>query len=378
MKSKQFDWTSERGLHDLSDISFAPDLIVHFGAGPQFDDGTIYQQLKSSFGEAILLGCSSGGHIGDGLVLDSGATGLALKFDATKLKLVSFPIGASEQSFDVGRSLGNALGSPDLAGIFLLSEGINVNGDDLVEGLCSVIGSQVVIGGGMAADGARFKKTRVTANCLPQANLVGAVGFYGNKIQIQSNFDGGWKRTGSHMKITVSKNNVVYDFDDQTALRVYEGQLGFEAKNLPMSGLRFPIMVSDPMNSQKPVVRTLLGIDRDTECLTFAGNVPMGWDAEIMRADLSDLIEAAEQVASDIMSNALLKPEASILVSCIGRRLVLGGKTDLEVTKMRDILPKNMPMTGFYSYGEFAKSKDKQTTHLLNQTITSFSMSEAA
>jgi hypothetical protein len=377
MKSKSFNWTPTRGLRGLEDISFVPDLIVHFGAGSQFDDGIIYQQIKSSYGDAIILGCSSGGHIGDGQVLDSGATGLALKFDATKLKLASAPIGAGEQSFDVGRNLGNTLANSDLAGIFVLSEGVNVNGDDLLAGLNSVIGSHVVVGGGMAADGARFKKTRVSANSMPQSNLIAAVGFYGDKIFLQSHFNGGWKRTGSRMKITLSKNNIAYDFDDQTALRVYESRLGFEAKNLPMSGLRFPILVSDPMRSKKPLVRTLLGIDRETECLTFAGNVPMGWDAEIMRADLSDLIDAAGQVATETMSTHLPAPEASILVSCIGRRLVLDDKVDLEIAKMRDIFPKTMPMTGFYSYGEFAKSKDKQTNDLLNQSITSFSMSEA-
>jgi hypothetical protein len=378
MKSGWFDWTPELGLRGLAEIPFVPDLIIHFGAGPQFDDGTIYQQMRSSFSQAIIAGCSSGGHIGDGRVLDSGATGLALKFDATQLKLASVPIGSSEQSFDVGCNLGNALSSPDLSGIFLLSEGVDVNGDDLLAGLSSVIGSHVVVGGGLAADGVRFKKTRVSANCMPVTNLVAAVGFYGDKILLQSHFHGGWKRTGTHMKISLSKNNVVYDFDDQSALRVYESQLGFEAKNLPMSGLRFPILVSDPLRSRKPLVRTLLGIDRETECLTFAGNVPTGWDAEIMRADLSDLIDAAGQVASEMMSNNLPEPEASILVSCIGRRLVLDSKTDLEVAKMRDILPKNMPIIGFYSYGEFAQSKDKRTTHLLNQAITSFSMSEAA
>ncbi len=376
MKSKSFDWTPTRGLSGLEDILFVPDLIVHFGAGPEFDDGIIYHQIRSLFDEAIILGCSSGGHIGDGNILDSGATGLALKFDATKLNFASVPIAASEQSFDVGRSLGHSLASSDLAGIFILSDGIDVNGDDLLAGVNSVIGSNVVVGGGMAADGAHFKKTRVSANNLPQSNLVAAVGFYGNKIFLQSHFNGGWKRTGSQMKITLSKNNIAYDFDDQTALRVYESRLGFEAKNLPMSGLRFPILVSDPLRSKKPLVRTLLGIDRETECMTFAGNVPMGWDAEIMHADLTDLIDAAGQVAAETMSPHLPVPEASILVSCIGRRLVFDDKVDLEVAKMREIFPKAMPMTGFYSYGEFAKSKDKETTHLLNQAITSFSMSE--
>jgi hypothetical protein len=376
MQSSEIRWTDSDGWINLPADDFIPDLIIFFGSGAAFVDGSNYNRLRSTFPKAMLLGCSGGGQIGSSGIIDEGLTGIAMKFDSTRLKLVSVPMQASEDSFSVGASLGSQLSAPDLVGAFVLSEGIEINGDNLMSGLLSKLGQNVTIGGGLAADGARFKKTYVSANCLPSTNLVAAVGFYGTQLALQSSNGGGWKPAGSNMKITASRDNHLYDFDGRMALPVYKDNLGGDAEHLPMSGLKFPILVSDPNNSEKPRVRTLLGIDDETGILTFAGNVPEGWNACIMKSAPSDLIGAAETAARESLGVEAIAPEVSILVSCIGRRLVLKDETAQEVTVVKDTYPASTRLSGFYSYGEFSKSVEDNNNHVFNQSMTIFSMRE--
>jgi hypothetical protein len=377
MQSIEFRWTASLGWQDFPAENFMPDLVLFFGSGQRFNDGHIYEELTQQFPKSIIMGCSGGGQISSQGIIDDGMTALALKFASTKVRLVSIPASCSEDSFAVGRGLGSQLSAPDLAGVFVLSEGLEINGDDLMGGLSSTLPAHVVVGGGMAADDDRFIKTMVSANCLPCTNLVAAVGFYGDKISIQSTSGGGWKKTGSPMKITASRNNNLYDLDEAAALEMYEKSLGNEARSLPMSGLKFPILVSDPDNSKIPLVRTLLGIDRDVGMLTFAGNVPEGWTAHVMHAEVRDLIDAASSAAIGTTSLETPAPDASILVSCIGRRLVLKEQSVSEVNAVNDAYHKNTALSGFYSYGEFSKKSGLKSGNLHNQSMTVFSMSEA-
>ena len=229
----------------------------------------------------------------------------------------------------------------------------------------------------MAADGDRFEKTLVSGNCLPQPNLVVAIGFYGAELTISSAIGDGWKATGTEFQITASRLNKLYDLDQLPALSLYEKHLGSDAKDLPMSGLRFPLRISDPVNSATQLVRTLLAIDRDVGMLTFAGNMPEGWMAELMHASSTELIEAAQNAAAGRQTHAAATAQATILVSCIGRRLVLGERSYDEVKTLRTALGGSPAISGFYSYGEFATPAAASRPKLFNQTLTAFSLSEA-
>jgi hypothetical protein len=376
MQKFEFTFTPLRGWQGLPDASFEPDLVLFFGSKKAFDDGAAYFDLRSRFPKAIVFGCSGGGQIHSSGIIDDGITGLALKFKSTKLKLVSISSNDSDESLKIGNNLGRQLLSSDLVGVFVLSEGLEINGDNLMEGLSQSLPNTVVIGGGLAADDDRFARTTVSANCLPMRNLVAAVGFYGPDVEIKSSNGGGWKKTGKTMKITASRDNHLYDLNDEDALSIYKNNLGSEAAQLPMSGLRFPLMVSDPNDSEKSFVRTLLGIDNDVGMLTFAGNIPEGWTAEVMQASSDDLIEAASSAALETLSSDDKAPDVSILVSCIGRRLVLGDKSVAEVNAVDKSYGQQTAMTGFYSYGEFSKTVENDSAHLFNQSLALFTITE--
>ena len=376
MESYSFKFKREDGCFVLPNFEFDPDLIIHFGRGNLFNSGLFYRELRSRFNRAIIIGCGSGGHFHQAEIIDDDAAGIMFKFEKTKLRLESLPIKNSGQSFEVGCELGRKLASADLAGVFVLAEGLDINGDELMEGLSSALPRRAVVGGGMASDGTDFNATLVSANCEPRQHLVAAVGFYGDKIELNNCFETGWKRTGLQMKITSSSQNHAYEFDHQPAFEMYRERVGCEAAALHRDGLRFPILVSDPGNSRWPVIRTILASDQGSGRVTFAGDLPQGGTAEIMHAEISELIAAAKDVAIAAVSKRSSETMAAIIVSCIGRRTVLGDRAADEISEIQKHLPENLSYAGFYSNGEFSKCSNDPTARLLNQTVTCFTISE--
>src|SRR5262249_61507244 len=127
--------------------------------------------------------------------------------DRHSLKAAEAGVQDASESYKGGRAIGKSLATPDLKAIFLLSDGIKVNGSELVRGIRSCTGNQVVITGGLAGDGARFGTTYVGLNSHPTPGRVAAVGFYGDAIEVGHGSAGGWDVFGPARRITRSKGN---------------------------------------------------------------------------------------------------------------------------------------------------------------------------
>ncbi|MCF6201495.1 MAG: FIST C-terminal domain-containing protein, partial [Hydrogenimonas sp.] len=257
-----------------------------------------------------------------------------------------------------------------LKGVFVLSDGLNVNGSELTRGINSILSKyeNVVATGALAGDNDNFESTWVIADGSMRENVVTAVGFYGENIYLGSGSQGGWDRFGIDHKVTRSEGNVLYTLDEKPALDLYKRYLGEYAKDLPSSGLLFPLQVK--VAGEKPKVRTILSIDEKRRSITFAGDIEEGSSASFMKANFDNLISGAEQAAMQIDQNGYgLEDALLIAVSCVGRRLVLGQRSEDELEVVRDIFPLQVKMVGFYSYGEIS-TQDSGRCDLLNQTMT--------
>ena len=285
---------------------------------------------------------------------------------------------ASDDSYGCGTRLASELREAGLSGIFILSDGLNVNGSELVRGFRDVLGD-VPITGGLAGDGARFEKTLVGVNSEPRDHSVAAVGFYGKAVRFGHGLGGGWDVFGPRRRITRSAGNVLYELDGEPALDLYERYLGEEeASQLPGSGLLFPLEIHQPPNSNHTLVRTILAIDRDERSMTFAGDVPRGWVAQLMRGDFDRLTEAAVEAARQARA-AMAEPSTrgvALLVSCIGRRLLLGQRVGEEVEAACAELGPSLTPIGFHSYGEISPHAASGCCELHNQTMTITTITE--
>lgn len=243
------------------------------------------------------------------------------------------------------------MAAPGLVGIFVLSDGLNVNGSELVAGIIGAVGQQVSVTGGLAGDGAEFRETLVGADCPPRKQVVAAVGFYGAAIRIGHGSAGGWDEFGPRRQITRSRGNVLFEFDGGPALDLYKRYLGEdETRGLPGFGLLFPLRIFDPERPNHDIVRTILAVDHEARSMTFAGDVPEGWTAQLMRGNFDRLAAGAAlaaRQATDGVGAARSGDQLAILVSCIGRRLLMGQHTADELEAASAEFGPQIPQLGF-------------------------------
>ena len=327
--------------------------------------------------QSHMIGCSTAGEIHDATILDECIALAIAQFESTRLKSVSQQVERASASYDCGVQIGKELGSPDLSAIFMLSVGTNINGTELVKGINAEIPNNVPVTGGLAADGDRFESTWVLHGTEIAKRSVSAVGFYGEKLRIGYGSMGGWDIFGPVRRITRAEANVLFELDGKPALELYKEYLGDRADGLPATAMLFPLSLHLTDPDKRSVVRTVLGVDEDKQSMIFAGDMPEGTLAQMMKANFDRLIDgamgAAIQARDPLNGYA---PILSIAISCVGRRLVLGSRTEEELEVVLEALPPGTTQIGFYSYGEISPAASG-FCDLHNQTMTLTTISEA-
>ena len=380
MRTQQLVWSDRVGWSAGKAASGEAAMVLYFGTRGALACGTRYHELRGMFPKAHILGCSTGGQINNNDINDDEVVAAAIGFDATALRLCREDISGPQQSRACGEQLGHALNADDLAGVFVLSDGLNVNGSELVAGITKAIGPRIPLTGGLAGDGADFKETLVGGDCPPRSGMVAGIGFYGPAIRVGHGSAGGWDLFGPRRRVTKSAGNVLFELDGEPALDLYERYLGpEEAQGLPGSALLFPIQVYDAERPDSAVVRTVLAVDRAARSMIFAGDVPQGWTAQLMRGNFDRLAAGAADAARQARTGlgvADADQRFSILVSCIGRRLLMGQRTTDEAEAAGAELGADTPRVGFYSYGEISPHANSGLCELHNQTMTVTTLAE--
>lgn len=352
-------------------------LVTVFGPTSVIDAEGDLRRLLEQFPRSTVVGCSTAGQIhNDRLHDDSWTVGVA-RFDDTRLACVGAEVRSAADSYSTGKSLGRDLAKPDLRAVFVLSDGIRVNGTKLIEGINGALPEGVVVTGGLAGDGTRFQRTWVLSARRPVEGFVSAVGFYGSKVRVGHGSRGGWDPFGPERVVTRSEGNVLFELDGRAALDLYKEYLGDRAAELPSSALLFPLSIRSGRDSTDHRVRTILSVSEKDQSMTFAGDIPTGSFAQLMRANFDRLIDAAGTSAGEAVRMLPKdRPCLSVAISCVGRRLILGERTEEELEQSLAALPKGSSQVGFYSYGELSPG-GVIGCDLHNQTLTTTMISEA-
>lgn len=372
------------GEESDSAIDGTAHLVLLFGSTAMLSDAARFSALRERFPKAILVGCSTAGEICGTRVLDDTLVTTAVHFDHTRVEVAHTAVSDASQSYAAGRDLARGLSPVDLVHVLVLSDGLRVNGTALTNGLKAELPDHVVVTGGMSGDGERFARTLVCANDVPAEGRVAALGFYGDRLRVGFGSLGGWDPFGPERLITRSRDNVLYELDHQSALALYKRYLGPHAAGLPATGLLFPLALrSAGGNGQgggeakQGLVRTILSINEDEQSLTFAGDVPEGSYARLMKANFERLIDGAIGAARSCHESlGQGRAELAILISCVGRKLVLRQRIEEEVEGVREVLGEATVLTGFYSYGEISPHTTGRCD-LHNQTMTLTVLGEA-
>lgn len=375
MKIQQHQWTVEQDwqVSNAQEAMLLPNaqLVLIFGETAILKLGKPLESLRSVYPNAHFLGCSTAGEISDTQVTDrQSLVATAIQFDQTTIFSKAIELEPHQTSFQAGAKLAQSFESKDLVHLFVLSDGLAVNGSDLIRGIRSQLPENVTFTGGLAGDGTRFQETLILWNNIIGPNFISAVGFYGDRLKVGYSSLGGWKPFGPKRLITKSKGNILYELDGQSALELYKKYLSNHATGLPATGLLFPLSLQG-YNNDRSVVRTILAIDETNQSMTFAGDVPEGHIVQLMQSNVECLVNGAIEAAESSLNGTNgIAPELAILISCVGRKLVLKQRVEEEIEGIREVMGKATILTGFYSYGEMGPAEFGELCQLHNQTMT--------
>jgi hypothetical protein len=373
VQTEQLTWRAGKWWQLSAGARRDAHLVLYFGSNDALETEGWYRDLRTMYPDAHLVGCTSGGQIQQAEISETGIAAVAVRFAATRLRIATESVVESSQSHAYGAALGRQLFAEDLVGVFVLSDGLNVNGSELVRGLRSTLGNAVRVSGGLAGDGARFAQTRVGADALPQPLTIAAIGFYGSAVRFSCGSGGGWDTFGVPRRVTRSVGNELFELDGKPALDLYERYLGEEAEGLPGTALLYPLKIWDPERPSHDVVRTVLAVNREARSMIFAGDIPQGSKAQLMRGEFTRLAAGATEAAGQAATKQAecgAQGGLALLISCIGRRLLMGQRIVDEIQAVREVLSADTPQLGFYSYGEIAPHCVSGVCELHNQTMT--------
>jgi hypothetical protein len=348
-----------------------------FGGSRQIRDNAQRDVIDRAYPNAHVIGCSTSGEICDTEVTDGSLVVTAVELEHSGCRVVRCQVDRAESSCAAGRELAQKLERDGLVHVFVLSDGLGINGSDLARGLAESLPPGVTVTGGLSGDGDRFEKTWVIWNGAARSGVVTAVGLYGERLRVGYGSLGGWDPFGSERLITRAEGNVLYELDGRSALQLYKQYLGEHAAELPASGLLFPLAIRD-RGSDVRVVRTILGVDEEQQSMTFAGDMPEGAYARLMKANFDRLIDGAVGAARESVAPlGGVGTELAILISCVGRKMVLKQRVEEEVEGVREVVGDGATLAGFYSYGEISPVVPSARCELHNQTMTITTLSEA-
>lgn len=370
MQIEQSRWSLSKGWVKKETIILKEkvNFVIVFGSIDEINKEKHFLVIKKNYPNANILLCSTAGEIINDRVEDNTIITTAIYFEKTKLNFVEIRVDDFEDSYSCGKEIAKQLDFNNLKHVLVISDGIKVNGDELVKALNENFPKEVVVTGGLAADNGRFTETYVGLNKTPISGTVVAVGFYGDQILISHGSKGGWDEFGPTRTVTKSEKNILYELDGKNALELYKKYLGEKAKELPGSALLFPLCI---YGDKDTVVRTILSIDEEKGSMTFAGDIPTNSTVRFMMTNFDRLVDGAYDAAKETLVKIKdSKPSLVLMISCVGRKIVLGQRIDAEVEAVKEIFGDGIVYTGFYSNGEISPIKDSTTCLLHNQTMT--------
>lgn len=355
------------GLRD-----FQPDVLLVFASPDWFSSSPsgLAPLLEAFPGRC--LGCSTAGEIASAEVLDGSCVVTALRFTATQARLLETPLTRAADSRDAGLRLGALCAAAPADGVIVLSPGIDVDGSALVDGLRAALPPGMPLSGGLAGDGPSFRQTWTIGPGGAHPDRVVALALAGPGLTISHGCYGGWKPFGPARQITACEGNVLLELDGEPALAVYRRYLGDYARDLPAAGLLFPFAILDQDQDETGLIRSIIGIDDQRGSLILAGSVQSGSLLRLMHTNPEGLVDGAELAAATAFGGfAGGGAQFALLITCVGRKLVMGDRVDDEVEAVIRAGAQPGPMvTGYYSYGEISPASREVGCQLHNQTMT--------
>lgn len=351
-------------------------LVLVFADRLLLEDDGVLSNIKSEFPYSHIVYASTAGEIIDVDVLENSVTVVAIEFEKSSFIVKTDNIfNHDKNTKELGIALAREMPTDGLKHLFVLSEGSFVSGTSLIKGLEQDIADNVSITGGLCGDNLRYEKTLASYNEKPKEGEIILIGFYGESLEITFASYGGWQAFGPERVITKSEGSTLYEIDGKSSLDLYKKYLGDKAGEFAKSALLYPLNVKAP-GKDNAVVRAVVTPDHENGSMIFADAVPQDSRVQLIMVSPDDIANGAQTASTLAMQDRITKPQLALVISCIGRKVVMNQRVEEEIELVNEIVGSQAAIAGFYSYGEIAPFHGTRECELHNQTMTLTLISE--
>lgn len=365
-----------------------PDFTIAFSS-VAFDQQQVVAGIREASGNAPGIGCSDAGEI-----TSEGPSTKSVAVMAIKSDKIDFISGLGKDISAGARAAGQALAedvksrSPEgFRTLIMLPDVLTGNGADIVRGVLDVLGPNFPVVGGAAGDDFAFQKTYQYRDGEVSSGAVAGVGLSGS-FSFAMGVRHGWVPVGPPMKVTKSEGAVIHTLDNRPAVSIYEDYFGKKAEDLRREPLA-RMAITYPLGLKLPdldeyLIRDPITVD-EKGAITCAAEIPMGSEIRLMIGNKEKAIEAAEEAARKVMTNLQsenAKPRFVLIFNCIAREKLFAQKAKDEIDAIMNILGSDVPLLGFYTYGEQAplagetKNPKLIQSRFYNETVVIFAVGE--
>lgn len=366
-----------------------PDFTIAF-ASVALDQKELVRGIREASEGAPLIGCSAAGEI-----TNAGPSQKSLGVMAIRSDEIRFFTGLGRDIKNGAREAGKAVArevmeaSHDPLRVFLMfPDVLTGNGADVVRGVLDVLGEHFPVVGGAAGDDFLFEKTYQYKDDVVVSGAVAGLGITGS-FSMGVGVRHGWMPIGIPMKVTKSQGAIVYELDNRPAVSIYEDYFGAKAESLreePLArmAITYPLGIKLP-DLDEYLIRDPISVGENGE-LTCAAEIPEGSEIRLMIGSKDKAVDAAKEAANKLMGDLeadKAMPRFVLMFNCIAREKLFGQNAIDEIQAVQQIIGKEVPLLGFYTYGEQApmggeiKDLSKCNSRFYNETVVMFAVGSA-
>ncbi|WP_319780658.1 SpoIIE family protein phosphatase [Maridesulfovibrio sp.] len=228
-----------------------------------------------------------------------------------------------------------------------------------------------VLAGGIAASGPGSPQPPVLFHESGSIRKGVVFMLIGGPLSVHSVACRNWKEIGKSGTVTASIGHEIYAIDSRPAVEFYREHLGPEAPPLP----EFPLSVRKKGHKNFSI-RGVLGINESTGAITLSDDIPVESTLRLTKSKPQFLLEGVYSKFREIPREVIDTSSIALAFSCGARRWMLGTGAHKEIATIKQVLPCNFPLVGFYSSGEIGPVVRDGLPLLHNHTLIAVLLGE--
>ena len=325
---------------------------IHYEGSVELLD-SIYDYLKNE--KIILIGNSGDGFYELEEVANVGVSALAINSGGKVSWHLASVGGVKDDPHGAARCCVEKVDNfcKNVPAFYFMATDFRTDTSEILAGLREAVQAPII--GGSAADDFLLQSCFVYRNREVLTDSIVILAAEGN-IVFDISVAQHMRLSGRPGIITSCSGTRVDSIDNIPAMQFIEQEIGKPLNDVDEGVVALKLMESG--NQQGRLRSLLMPAAAATETsMSCFGGVEQGSIAQVCIASPEQMVADVNNIASSL-KNLSFKPQAALIITCAGRKKVLGPKIKFEVEEIVKACPSLAALAGYPSFGEFGPIKE--------------------